>query len=1098
MIIADFSPFFPKNLRPENTDNSQLVGSVSSDPPQKNFIFANSKGVHPAKLRTDYRYSYCSKQRNKEKPFETSFANFCDSLDTLKEIIKQGWAIAPCHYKNGKRSKKNAQRFSLAIVDIDNSKNENGEKIYHPQLTIREALENEIINKYGAIYTSPSHTAEWNRYRIIFALPVEVDGLVYEQILKLLNPFCNNAFDQGAMEAGKQFFGNTEAEFYNWENIHTLPYELVLLAREEAEKVKAEIEQQKAEKLEKQRFFNQQSGVTTSEIEQALSFIDPDCDYYTWIRIGFALYDEFDGSDDGFTLFDNWSAQSSKYDGSEKLYRKWQSFGNSHSENKCTIATVFKYAIENGYKPPKSSSYLDPEHGQVIASGEEAIARARETVLNLTQDEIDQFFENHTEKKEFTKEQFIQWVQKKRKTEYKQRNKRVKPDVKENSRYCNYSTLRKALPPDFSGIIGIKSAKGTAKSGMIGKYYYDEENKIHIPDGDSLINDLDRLGYEIISGVPRIALAEEQSNRWNLEFINNAKDKYKCAIESDRINLCFDSLHYLTNRVYEGSKICLIMDEIHSDIEHLLSSSTVKERNKVLRELERLIIAIYENRGLIVLSDADLKQSHFDYFQAIINNYNGQKFDTFVYQNDFKYQDREVFVFNYEKELTNLVYKLVEQNQRLIIPVDSIDTCKAISESLTKKFPHKKIIPINSHSISDKEKGDYYRKFVTNPNETLQQEKPDVLLYTNSMGMGVSLDDSGLNYNYFDYVVCFANGVLAPDQVRQQIWRYRRQCPILLYVKERSHRHNFEIPFNPSDCEKNILKISGQSLQMSDYLNDIMKEAKNDLDLLERLKQLVDETGCRNLHLKHLAKILADRNYEFEHYRETLLDELVEIENNKLEIIPQGTTITINQDGSIHIEKEAPPQLKLTSVCMLVNLLATEFNRLTLLYLLEHLPDYNFASLVKEQKREIKIRHAVKLSESPVIDLERAKELASKQSLSEDERIQVEKAFLANTYTDLADNPEFCYLATRDKRKTLNAMKLGLFVQFPQIAKFYEHKAWSNFHQSSPYGINLVTDVKQLMPKVKLLRKLRINEMIADAYDSFDIYSDCFFNDKIH
>lgn len=766
--------------------------------------------------------------------------------------------------------------------------------------------------------------------------------------------------------------------------------------------------------------------------------------------------------------------------------RNWDQIINS-SHGDFSLGTIIFYGKQHGWKPPQKD-FIDPVHGRVICSGEEAIARAREAVLNLTEDEINEYFLERP--REFNKEQFIQWIQKKRKAEYKARNKKIKPNIRENSRYCNYSTLRGALPSDFSGIIGIKSAKGTAKSGMIGKYYYDEAVQRLLPDGDSLINDLGILGYEIISGVPRVALGDEQAPRWNLEFINNAKDKYKCAIESRAIALCFDSLHYLTNRVYEGSKICLILDEINSNLEHLLTSSTLKEnRNKIIREFERLIIAIYENGGLIVLSDADLKQSHFDYFQSIINKKCNGKFDTFTYKNDFKYQDRPVYNFESKATLTNLIYELVKVNQRLIIPVDSITECKAICESLEKRFPNKKIIPINSHSISDKDKGSYYRKYVTNPNQTLQEERPDVLIYTNSMGMGVSLDDNGLDYNYFDYVVCFANGTLAPDQVRQQIWRYRRQCPILLYVDKRSHRHSYEIPFNPNDCEKNIIKLTSQSLSMSDYFKDILKEAKNDFDYLNKLKDLLDEFGCRNVHLKYLSNILANRNYEFEHYREILIDELIEIENNKVTTIDQEIVPIVNNDGSINYFPSDEDDKNIVATATLLAL-KDEFNRLQTIYLFSLLEDVNFNTEVKEQKKVIKIRHAVKLSKSIDIDIERAKELASCQSLSETERLMVEKAFLAVTYESLTNNPEFCYLATRDKKRSLNAMRLGYLLQHPEIAKFYENKAWDNFHHSSVYGIGLLTDVKKLTPKIKLLRNLRINELLAPCYESQDYYRD--------
>jgi hypothetical protein len=61
---------------------------------------------------------------------------------------------------------------------------------------------------------------------------------------------------------------------------------------------------------------------TASEVERALTRISPDCSQDVWWRVGAAVYDAL--GDDGFDLFDAWSARSkTKYPGRDGVWQKW-------------------------------------------------------------------------------------------------------------------------------------------------------------------------------------------------------------------------------------------------------------------------------------------------------------------------------------------------------------------------------------------------------------------------------------------------------------------------------------------------------------------------------------------------------------------------------------------------------------------------------------------------------------------------------------------------------------------------------------------------------------------------------------------------------
>jgi hypothetical protein len=70
-------------------------------------------------------------------------------------------------------------------------------------------------------------------------------------------------------------------------------------------------------------------GLSYDVIQEALSFLDTEMHYDEWIATGMAIHHETNG--EGFTLWDEWSKQSSKYSCSEYGQAKWDSFGRNPS-----------------------------------------------------------------------------------------------------------------------------------------------------------------------------------------------------------------------------------------------------------------------------------------------------------------------------------------------------------------------------------------------------------------------------------------------------------------------------------------------------------------------------------------------------------------------------------------------------------------------------------------------------------------------------------------------------------------------------------------------------------------------------------------------
>lgn len=89
-----------------------------------------------------------------------------------------------------------------------------------------------------------------------------------------------------------------------------------------------------------------------SEIQQALSHIDPGCDRQTWINAGMALHwagTQAGNLDTAFSMWVEWSMQdAAKFPGHREMFTQWKSF-KSDGERCIKIGTLFAAAKEAGY-----------------------------------------------------------------------------------------------------------------------------------------------------------------------------------------------------------------------------------------------------------------------------------------------------------------------------------------------------------------------------------------------------------------------------------------------------------------------------------------------------------------------------------------------------------------------------------------------------------------------------------------------------------------------------------------------------------------------------------------------------------------------------
>ena len=98
------------------------------------------------------------------------------------------------------------------------------------------------------------------------------------------------------------------------------------------------------------------------ELRSALMSLDPDMPYPDWVRVGQAIHSAL--WDEGFQAWDEWSALGSKYPGTQRLWRKWQTF---NANGAVTLRTVYGMAKDAGWtRPVADPSFTPPPPGESL------------------------------------------------------------------------------------------------------------------------------------------------------------------------------------------------------------------------------------------------------------------------------------------------------------------------------------------------------------------------------------------------------------------------------------------------------------------------------------------------------------------------------------------------------------------------------------------------------------------------------------------------------------------------------------------------------------------------------------------------------------
>ena len=198
------------------------------------------------------------------------------------------------------------------------------------------------------IYTTPSHTAEAPRWRVLAPLTRPVAPAEREALCARLNGAL------GGILAAESF---TPSQSYYFGAVTGRPVESVLVEGQPLDRVSGVASigpQSKPVRSTTDLSDLFREPADRAEVRRALALITDSDDRDQWLKIGMALHAEFAGSDEGFDLWSHWSRQSLKFDERDQR-QKWKSFRRSG----VGIGTLFEIAKGYGYERPSYFSESD-------------------------------------------------------------------------------------------------------------------------------------------------------------------------------------------------------------------------------------------------------------------------------------------------------------------------------------------------------------------------------------------------------------------------------------------------------------------------------------------------------------------------------------------------------------------------------------------------------------------------------------------------------------------------------------------------------------------------------------------------------------------
>ena len=261
--------------------------------------------------------------------FNGSFRNRQLPQLDIASALYEGHAITTCCEPQWRKTENYKQGQHVGL-DFDTE---------DKRSTITTLMKDSFISKYASIiYTTPSHTPDKPRARVIFLLDAPIQQAKNYTLTAASLLWIFGAADRQCKDPVRFFYGGkpgaTEMEWLNNELPITLVKDLIQRYQKTGITTRRETQRQYTPHSTDER-----------QIADALKSIDPwQLDYDEWVAVLMAIHSELGTG--GLSLAESWA------DGRpHEIEQKWRSFdGSGNVSGRIGIGTLFAMAKERGWK----------------------------------------------------------------------------------------------------------------------------------------------------------------------------------------------------------------------------------------------------------------------------------------------------------------------------------------------------------------------------------------------------------------------------------------------------------------------------------------------------------------------------------------------------------------------------------------------------------------------------------------------------------------------------------------------------------------------------------------------------------------------------
>ncbi|QLE45526.1 DUF3854 domain-containing protein (plasmid) [Nostoc sp. C052] len=332
----------------------------------------------------------------------------------------------------------------------------------------------------------------------------------------------------------------------------------------------------------------------------------------------------------------------------------------------------------------------------------------------------------------------------------------------------NQRFLGQLLVPEGEKLIILKAPKGTGKT----EWLATEVAKAH---------DQER---RVLIITHRIQLGEALCNRFGVNYVTEVHTSETGTLLG--YGVCVDSLHHESQARFnpnDWANDVIIIDECDQVFWHLLNSGTEvqKRRVSVLKNLKQLVQNVLgSSQGKIYLSSADVSDTDVKYVLSLAGEY---RVNPFVIVNNYRHVAGNCYNYSGSnpKNLIAALDKAIAKGGHHLLCCSAQKAkskwgTQALEERFHRKFPHLRILRIDSESVADPSHAAF--GCIAHLNEILTQY--DLVIASPSLETGVSIDIRG----HFSAVWGIFQGVQPVNSVRQMLARVRETVDRHIWVRE--------------------------------------------------------------------------------------------------------------------------------------------------------------------------------------------------------------------------------------------------------------------------------------------------------------------------